>query len=175
MKRRVVVTGFGGITALGHDWPEIRTRMVKGETAIRFMEDWQRFSGINTRLAAPIAPFSFDSRFPRKKTRTMGPVAKMAVLATERALEDAGLIGAPVLAEWLAANVPQGLAIFALPVGHRRRLWTSNMLELLDEEIRRRTRVAGLFPNEASALQLVVARSPASPRRAVERRLDSRS
>jgi 3-oxoacyl-[acyl-carrier-protein] synthase II len=97
LKRRVVVTGVGGITALGHDWPEIRTRMLKGETAIRFMEDWQRFSGINTRLAAPIAPFPFDNRFPRKKTRTMGPVSKMAVLATERALEDAGLVDAPVL------------------------------------------------------------------------------
>src|SRR5262249_56085554 len=71
--------------------------MLKGETAIRFMEDWRRFSGINTRLAAPIAALPFEKRLPRKKTRTMGPVAKMAVLATERALEDAGLIDAPVL------------------------------------------------------------------------------
>jgi 3-oxoacyl-[acyl-carrier-protein] synthase II len=61
------------------------------------MEDWQRFSGINTRLAAPIAAFPFDKRYPRKKTRSMGPVSKMAVLATERALADAGLVDAPVL------------------------------------------------------------------------------
>ena len=40
---------------------------------------------------------------------------------------------------------------------HRRRLRTSNMLERLNEEIKRRTRVAGLFPNEASALRLVSA------------------
>ena len=73
--RRVVVTGVGGITALGHDWPAIRSRMLKGETAVQFMEDWQRFSGINTRLAAPIAAFPFDKRYPRKKTRTMGPVS----------------------------------------------------------------------------------------------------
>jgi len=97
LMRRVVVTGVGGITALGHDWPAIRSRMLKGETAVQFMEDWQRFSGINTRLAAPIAAFPFDKRYPRKKTRTMGPVSKMAVLATERALEDAGLVDAPVL------------------------------------------------------------------------------
>ena len=64
---------------------------------------------------------------------------------------------APKLAEWLEANVPQGLSVFALPVGHRRRLRTSNMLERLNEEIKRRTRVAGLFPNEASALRLVSA------------------
>src|SRR4051794_611215 len=64
---------------------------------------------------------------------------------------------APKLAAWLEANVPEGLTVFALPSGHRRRLRTSNMLERLNEEIKRRTRVAGLFPNEASALRLVSA------------------
>jgi putative transposase len=64
---------------------------------------------------------------------------------------------APKLAEWLEVNIPQGLTIFTLPAGHRRRLRTSNMLERLNEEIKRRTRVAGLFPNEASALRLVSA------------------
>jgi putative transposase len=64
---------------------------------------------------------------------------------------------APRLAEWLEANLPQGLTIFALPGSHRRRLRTSNMLERLNEEIKRRTRVAGLFVNDASALRLVSA------------------
>ena len=64
---------------------------------------------------------------------------------------------APKLAEWLEQNVPESLTVFTLPAGHRRRLRTSNMLERLNEEINRRTRVAGLFPNEASALRLVSA------------------
>src|SRR5262245_20702073 len=64
---------------------------------------------------------------------------------------------APKLAEWLEANAPQGLAVFALPAAHRRRLRTINMLERLNKELKRRTRVAGLFPNEASALRLVSA------------------
>jgi transposase-like protein len=64
---------------------------------------------------------------------------------------------APKLAEWLEQNVPEGLTTFTLPAGHRRRLRTSNMLERLNEEINRRTRVAGLLPNEASALRLVSA------------------
>ncbi|QDV38868.1 IS256 family transposase [Tautonia plasticadhaerens] len=64
---------------------------------------------------------------------------------------------APRLAEWLEANVPEGLAVFALPPSHRRRLRTINMLERLNKELKRRTRVAGLFPNEASALRLVSA------------------
>jgi putative transposase len=64
---------------------------------------------------------------------------------------------APKLADWLEANIPEGLAVFALPSGHRRRLRTINMLERLNKELKRRTRVAGLFPNEASALRLVSA------------------
>src|SRR4051812_554833 len=64
---------------------------------------------------------------------------------------------APELAGWLEASIPEGLAIFALPRPHRRRLRTSNMLERLNEELKRRTRVAGLFPNDASLLRLVSA------------------
>jgi len=64
---------------------------------------------------------------------------------------------APRLAEWMEENVPEGLAVFALPQRHRKRMRTTNMLERLHEEIKRRTRVARLFPNEASLLRLVSA------------------
>jgi transposase-like protein len=62
---------------------------------------------------------------------------------------------APQLAAWLEANVPESLSVFGLPAGHRKRLRTSNLLERLNREIKRRTRVATLFPNEASLLRLV--------------------
>jgi putative transposase len=64
---------------------------------------------------------------------------------------------APQLATWLAGNVPDGLTVFAFPLAHRRRLRTSNLLERLNKEIKRRTRVATLFPNEAALLRLVSA------------------
>jgi len=64
---------------------------------------------------------------------------------------------APDLAVWMEANVPEGLTVFALPPEHRRRLRTSNLLERLNEEIKRRTRVATLFPNATSLLRLVTA------------------
>lgn len=64
---------------------------------------------------------------------------------------------APKLSAWLGQNFAEGLTIFAVPRGHRRRLRTSNMLERLNEELKRRTRVAGLFPNDASLLRLVSA------------------
>src|SRR5208282_6657171 len=57
MRRRVVVTGMGGITALGEDWPTIRTAFEAGKTAIRQMPEWNRYQTLNTRLGAPIDGF----------------------------------------------------------------------------------------------------------------------
>ena len=64
---------------------------------------------------------------------------------------------APKLSAWMAANLAEGLTVFAFPAAHRKRLRTSNLLERLNKEIKRRTRVATLFPNEASLLRLVSA------------------
>lgn len=64
---------------------------------------------------------------------------------------------APKLAAWLEKNVPEGLTVFDFPLEHRRRLRTNNGLERLNREIKRRTRVATLFPNEASLLRLATA------------------
>lgn len=64
---------------------------------------------------------------------------------------------APRLAEWAEKNIPEGLAVFELPTAHRRRLRTTNGLERVSREIKRRTRVARLLPNEASLLRLVSA------------------
>jgi len=50
--------------------------------------------------------------------------------------------------------VPEGLTVFALPDAHQRRLRTSNSLERLSREVKRRTRVATLFPNTESLLRL---------------------
>ena len=55
---------------------------------------------------------------------------------------------APDLSAWMEANVPEGLAVFELPSIHWRRLRTTNMLERLNQEIKRRTRVATLFPTK---------------------------
>jgi transposase-like protein len=64
---------------------------------------------------------------------------------------------APRLVAWAEENIPEGLAVFQIPASHRRRLRTTNGLERLNKEIKRRTRVATLFPNEASLLRLVTA------------------
>ncbi len=95
--RRVVVTGMSGVTALGHDWPTIRNAFAEGRTGIRYLPEWERFTGLNTRLGAPIQDFSVDDRYPRKTLRSMGRVARLAVYASERAVENAGLLNDPIL------------------------------------------------------------------------------
>ncbi len=64
---------------------------------------------------------------------------------------------APRLAAWLEENLPEGLAVFAFPEPHRRLLRTTNGVERLNREVKRRTRVASIFPNEASCLRLASA------------------
>ena len=61
------------------------------------------------------------------------------------------------LANWMETNIPDGLTVFSFPDSHRRLIRTTNSLERLNREIRRRSRVATLFPNEASCLRLVTA------------------
>jgi putative transposase len=64
---------------------------------------------------------------------------------------------APKLARWMQESIPEGLTVFSFPAEHRRLIRTTNGLERVNQEVRRRTRVARLFPNEASCLRLVSA------------------
>jgi len=95
--RRVVVTGMAGVTALGTSCADIRTAFADGRTGVRFMPEWDRYADLNTRIAAPVDGFTGGDRYPRKKTRTMGRVALMAVYASEQALASAGLLDNPVI------------------------------------------------------------------------------
>jgi len=61
------------------------------------------------------------------------------------------------LSEWMATNLPEGLTVFSFPGAFRKLLRTTNGVERLHREVRRRTRVVSIFPNPASCLRLVSA------------------
>lgn len=97
MSRRVVVTGFGGISSLGHDWSSIAASLKAMQNKVVRMDEWDRFDNLNTRLAAPVTDFEVPAHYSRKKIRSMGRVSLMATRASELALEDAGLLGSDFL------------------------------------------------------------------------------
>ncbi len=95
--KRVVVTGMGGISPLGQDWETVDARLRSRENAISVIGEWDRIEGLGTRLGGRVFDFEAPSHYTRKQTRTMGRVALMAVRASERALEDAGLLEDPCI------------------------------------------------------------------------------
>ena len=62
---------------------------------------------------------------------------------------------APKLANWMEINIPEGFTVFKLPASHQTRMRTSNALERLNQELKRRTRVIRIFPNDQSLLRLI--------------------
>ena len=64
---------------------------------------------------------------------------------------------APRLTNWAETALPEGFTSFIFPEQHRKKIRTVNMLERVNKEIKRRTRVATLFPNTDSCLRLASA------------------
>ena len=95
MSRRVVVTGGSVVSALGNEWPVIFASLKEKKNKIKYMPEWEKYQGMNTRLAAPIDFIPPD--FPRKKIRGMGRIALLAITSADSALKDAGLVDSPEL------------------------------------------------------------------------------
>lgn len=117
--RRVVVTGMAGISALGSTTADHLQALRQGRSGISYMNEWDGYRGLKTRLAAQARGFVLPPEYDRKKTRFMGRVAKLAVRATEMALQDAKLLNDPILksgnvgvAYGSATGSPEGLSRF---------------------------------------------------------------
>lgn len=97
--KRVVVTGMSVITALGDTWADFKQQLCQGKNAVRVMPQWDKFSSMSTRLAAPVQHFQRPEHYSRKMVRSMGRVSLMATRTTELALGAAGLLGHPALSD----------------------------------------------------------------------------
>lgn len=94
-ERRVVVTGFGMISALGSTWQQFEHNLRSNKSGICYMSEWEQYEGLNARLAGPVNDFRLPLHYNRKVTRSMGRVAQLATYATELALQDANLLDDP--------------------------------------------------------------------------------
>ncbi|HEY0252227.1 MAG TPA: beta-ketoacyl synthase N-terminal-like domain-containing protein [Kofleriaceae bacterium] len=90
MKRRVVVTGIGIASPLGCDYATASARLRNNEHGIRAMPEWDRISHFSPRVGGAVE-IPAELAVPHKAARTMGRVAQLATIATEIAVEDAGL------------------------------------------------------------------------------------
>ena len=80
--KRVVITGMAALTPLGNDWKIVSQKLKEQVTGIQRMDDWDKYIGLNTRLAAPV-DFSRPKHYTRKQIRGMGRVAMLGTYATE--------------------------------------------------------------------------------------------
>ena len=90
--------------------------------------------------------------------RTMfnAPDRKVAELILQEAIRKYTL-SVPRLSARMEENPAERFTVFDFPLEYRRTIRTTNRLERINKEIRKRTRVVGVFPNEASCLRLVSA------------------
>jgi putative transposase len=85
------------------------------------------------------------------------PDRKQALTIASSSAEGWRQKGNEKVAEHLEEHIEECLSCLAFPESHRRRIRTTNGLERLNQEIKRRTRVVRIFPNEKSCLRLVTA------------------
>jgi 3-oxoacyl-[acyl-carrier-protein] synthase II len=91
VSKRVAITGAAAISSLGDTWSDIKTRLLNHGNCVRYMHEWDQYADLQTRLASPIDNFIVPANYTAKKMRGMGRVAQLGVVATERALQSAGL------------------------------------------------------------------------------------
>jgi 3-oxoacyl-[acyl-carrier-protein] synthase II len=89
--RRVVITGMGAITPIGHGVDESVASLRAGRHGVRFMPEWAFMEDLQCRIGATVEGVDFKERYHRRVRRTMGRVALLALHATEQAVEQAGL------------------------------------------------------------------------------------
>jgi 3-oxoacyl-[acyl-carrier-protein] synthase II len=87
---RVVVTGVGLRSPLGHTLAALRDGLLGGKSGVRRMSGWEGLDGLRTRVGAPCDGIDVNE-IPRKFARTMGRVGVLAALSVRDAVADAGL------------------------------------------------------------------------------------
>lgn len=92
---RVVITGVGAVSPLGNDVEALMDGIEKGQSAVRFMEGWDQYTGLRSHVAAP-AKLKDERLIPRQKRRFMGRMSIFSSQAAQQALADSGISPADI-------------------------------------------------------------------------------
>jgi len=90
---------MAAISPIGDNWKTISGNLSSCSTGIKYMENWECYNEMITRLGAPVDNFKKPEHYSRKQVRSMGRVALMATVATERALEDSQLLNDSIITD----------------------------------------------------------------------------
>lgn len=85
---KVYITGMGTVSSLGNTVPEMFSSLLENKTAVRRMEGWENYKGLNSYVGATVPQYDI-MRVPRTARRTMSPMSEMATLATMEAIRQA--------------------------------------------------------------------------------------
>jgi 3-oxoacyl-[acyl-carrier-protein] synthase II len=88
--KRVVITGIGVVSPFGNGVAALMKGIAEGRSAVRFMDGWDQYNGLQSLVAAPVE-MQGEMRIPRMKRRSMGRMSIFAAQAADEALADAGI------------------------------------------------------------------------------------
>ncbi|MDA8430430.1 MAG: beta-ketoacyl-[acyl-carrier-protein] synthase family protein [Geobacteraceae bacterium] len=89
--KRVVITGIGVVSPFGNGVPALMKGIEEGRSAVRFMEGWDQYNGLQSLVGAPVT-MQGEMSIPRQKRRSMGRMSIFAAQAADEALADAGIM-----------------------------------------------------------------------------------
>jgi 3-oxoacyl-[acyl-carrier-protein] synthase II len=88
--KRVVITGIGVVSPFGNGVSALMKGIEEGRSAVRFMEGWDQYHGLQSLVGAPVE-MQGEKNIPRLKRRSMGRMSIFAAQAADEALADAGI------------------------------------------------------------------------------------
>lgn len=88
--KRVVITGLGVVSPFGNGLNPLMHGLRENRSAVRYMEGWDQYIGLQSLLGAPVEMFD-EKKIPRQKRRSMGRMSIFAAQAADEALADAGI------------------------------------------------------------------------------------
>lgn len=108
VKRRIVITGMGGVTPLGLDVKSTWQEILAGKSGVGPVEGFDT-TDFPTKIWAKVKGFDPQAYFPAKDARKMDPFTQLGMVAAEEAVRDSGLLVTPDNATRIGVAVGSGI------------------------------------------------------------------